>query len=228
MVEHIPTDKSDAQGLTPPESASAIAAQQLAAGTARRRILRSGLVGGPVALLAAGKPVKTLASTYYCTFSGYNSVSVSKKGKKGKEGKEGKGKGGTGLSHTPATGSCSAGHPPSYYVTTTKGEFGGTTYKAENWPTEKFSGVTLNSSTTFYELFGNDKYGGMSNTPILTILGEYGTTVEAYMVAAAFNSLTSPSFPYFDNATGLKALWTDYSNNSTNVATLQSFLEQFV
>ncbi len=182
------------------------------AATARRRLLRTGLIGGPVALLTAGKPVKTLASTYYCSFSGWNSANVASKGKsKGKT-----------LSHTPPTGSCSAGNGPSYYV-----EKSGSTYKATTyWPS------AYSKTVKFSGLFPS---GPASSYPTLTavnILGEHPTSVDALIIAALFSAAAGHGFPY--TTSDVQTLWHTYADNSgqdgstTYSMALLSFLQQLV
>jgi hypothetical protein len=225
MVDHIPTDRNDAQDPAQADRPPAAEAKPVAP-TARRRLLRTGLIGGPVALLTAGKPVKSFASSSYCSFSGWNSVNVSKKKGKSKSG-------GKTLSHVPAAGTCNSGHPPSYYHTTVRG-----VVTAQNWPT-KFNSVSLKSGTSgsatkFSGIFPAGDLGGMANDYLLTILSSHSTTVEALAIAAAFSSVQVVGFPYYGKSGALVTLWNNYGVKSgndgslSNAQALQSYLSQFV
>jgi len=203
---------------------------------ARRRFLKHGLAGGSVALLVAGKPVKTLAKAY-CKFSGWNSVKNFKKGKS----KKGK-KSGLTLSNAPKTCSVKLKSPSSYYKKTkskkrNKGYNQGynqnqnqnqgytITYATANWPSSFYTCGTLTSNTTFNQMFGThvyDSYGGYS---LLYILYTYPSSVEAYMIAAAFAATNggsgfsiSPEYVY--------DLW--QNNGQSNQTALLTFLEQLV
>ena len=216
MVEHTPSSGSDAQDPVQSDRPPVSEAKPAPAPTARRRLLRTGLVGGPVALLTAGKPVKTLASSYYCSFSGWNSANVSKKGKS-----KGKSKGKT-LSHTPPTGSCSTGNGPSYYV-----EKSGSTYKATNyWPS------AYSKTVKFSGLFPSGPASSYPSLTAVNILGEHPTTVDALIIAALFDAANHESgFPY--TTSQVQALWSTYANSSpdgstTNILALQTFLTQLV
>jgi len=193
-------------------------------GPARRRFLKHGVAGGSVALLVAGKPVKTLAKAY-CKFSGWNSVKVKKK--KGKKGKSGKG---VTLSNAPATCSVKV-EPPSYYYkkTTKKGKV---TYSAINWPTSQFHGVTIVAgttsppATTFNQLFStSDSLDHYGPDPLLQILWAAPTSVEAYMIAVAFAS-TKGGFPL--SQTYVYDLWANYGNTTAEAESLLTFLQQLV
>jgi hypothetical protein len=225
MVENSPTERDDAQTpapvVLPPTSVAAMAA----APTARRRLLRTGLVGGPVALLTAGKPVKTLASTW-CNMSGFNSVNLAKK----KSSKTGKKK--STLSHTPPTGTCSTGLGPSSWIKTS----GGKTVP-NDWPS-KFNSASINtgSSTTtkFSALFPipSTSPNMLQGDTLLKILTSYSGTVEAYIIAAAFSSV-STRVSGFISASEVVTIWEEWANNNTdgsttNAMALLSFLEQLV
>ncbi len=210
MVEHTPSSGSDARDPVKPDRPPASEAKP--APTARRRLLRTGLVAGPVALLTAGKPVKTLASSYYCSFSGWNSANLSKKGK---------GKGKT-LSHTPPTGSCTDANGPSYYV-----EKSGSTYTATKyWPS------AYSKTVKFAGLFPAGPASSYSTLTAVNILGEHPTSVDALIIAALFDAATHESgFPY--TTSEVQTLWSTYANNkpdgsTTNILALQSFLAQLV
>jgi hypothetical protein len=210
MSEQVSTTKNDAEVPVPP----------VAQPTARRRLLKAGLVGGPVALVTAGKPVKTLASSYYCSFSGWNSMNVVEKGKTGK----------SKLASVSPTGTCSAGHPPSYYCTTD-----GSGYKDQNWPSS-FNGITLkpgtkSGCTIFGHLFGTDSLGGMTDDYVLNILGGNGSTCQALIIACGFSAEQVSNFPYTPSE--ILQLWETYGNNTNSDGSfmnyneaLQSFLSQ--
>jgi hypothetical protein len=187
----------------------------------RRKLLKTGLIGGPVTLLVAGTPIKSFASKkkVFCKFSGWNSVKVVTKKKS-----KGKGKGVT-ASNAPAT--CSdPGYLPSHYVSNGN---------AANWPSS-FNGVTLHANgggaTVFSNIFGADPVGGLANTSLLNILKNYSSSVEAYIIAAAFSSVQTAGYPY--TQAGVVGLWQKYGNNSidtgtlTNAQALLSFLTQLV
>jgi hypothetical protein len=179
---------------------------------ARRRFLTHGVAGGSVALLVAGKPVKTLAKAY-CKFSGWNSVKVSKKN-------------GNGMTLSNAPKQCSATvKPPSYYYTKTTSAKGKITYAAANWANSFYNSGTISSSTTtFNDLFGPNNESTMTGRTLLTILTSHGTTVEAYMIATAFAS-AQPGFPLSQQY--VYDLWMSYGS-SANSASLLTFLQQLV
>jgi hypothetical protein len=221
MVEHIPTNPNGAQDPAQTDRPPVAEAKPVAP-TARRRLLRTGLIGGPVALLTAGKPVKTLASSYYCNMSGWNSINVSKKkGKSGKSGSKGKT-----LSHTPATGTCSTGKPPSSWITTSKGKT-----VPNDWPSS-FNGHTLDTkygTTKFSTVFGSSP-NNLQNDSLLTILSSQSSTVEAYIIAAAFSS---EKVGGFIPSSQVASIWSTWGNNTTDGSTtnsvaLLSFLQQLV
>jgi hypothetical protein len=218
MSEQAPTNKNDAQVPVPP----------VARPTARRRLLKTGLIAGPVALVTAGKPVKTLASSAYCSFSGWNSINVVEKGKTGKsKSKIAK------LASVSPTGSCNPGNPPSYYYTTE-----GSKYEAQNWPSS-FNSVTLtpgtkSGDTIFTNMFPiGDSYGGMSSDYVINILGGSPNSVEALIIAVAFSSVQVTNFPY--SQAEVVQLWNTYGNDTASDGSsmnyseaLQSFLSQLV
>jgi hypothetical protein len=214
MVVHIPTDRNDAQDPAQSDRPPVADAKPVAA-TARRRLLRAGLVGGPVALLTAGKPVKTLASTY-CTMSGWNSINISDKKKSKKT-----------LSHTPATGTCSTGKPPSSWITTSKGKS-----VPNGWPTS-FNGTTIdskNGTTIFSTVFGTPSPNGLQGDSLLTILSSHSSTVEAYIIAAAFSS---EKVSGFISPSQVASTWSTWGKNTadgstTDAVALLSFLQQLV
>jgi hypothetical protein len=187
-------EPADASGQVPP----------------RRRFLKHGLAGGSVALLVAGKPVKTLAKAY-CKFSGWNSLKASKKKK-----------GGLTLSHAPATCSVKV-EPPSHYYKKTKSR-GKTTYSAIHWPTNKFNSVLINTSTTFAGIFGTDPISGWGSKSLLSILSTESSSVEAHMIALAFAS-TAGGFPLSQSY--VSYLWTEFGN-VTHEASLLTFIQQLV
>jgi hypothetical protein len=213
MVEHIPTDRNDAEDPAQADRPLAAEAKPVAP-TARRRLLRTGLIGGPVALLTAGKPVKTLASTY-CSMSGWNSINISDKKKSKKT-----------LSHTPATGTCTTGKPPSSWV-----KKSGSKYVPNDWPSS-FNGHTLDTkdgTTLFGTVFGSSP-NSLQSDSLLTILSSHSSTVEAYIIAAAFSSETVSGFI---SPSQVATTWSTWGSNTvdgstTDAVALLSFLQQLV
>jgi len=205
----VPTPKED--GPTDGEGAVAPSAVP----TARRKFLTRGIAGGSVAALVAGKPVKTLAKAY-CKFSGWNSVKVKKK------------KGGKGLTLSNAPKTCAAAmQPPKYYLTKTKTR-NGITYSPNKWPTtvcdqnggtHSISSSTEWKHTPYYPVSPS----GFSTTLLTTIFSTYGTSCEAYMLAAQFAACnkTIPLTPQY-----VAQLWSTYGETET--ASLLSFFENLV
>ncbi len=209
MVQNSPNERDDAHAPAQP-AAPAVGV----AATARRRLLRTGLVGGPVALMTAGKPVKTLASTY-CSFSGWNSANVTDKKKSKKT-----------LSHTPPTGSCSAGYGPGRYYTTAKVK-GKETTVAANWPSPY---TAQNGTASTYTMSSLGFSPVLLSSSVLTILSTESSSVEALAIAAYFDGLAGG---FYYSGPQVQSLWTQYANNNpdgslTNAIALQDFLAQLV
>jgi hypothetical protein len=210
MVQNSPNERNDAKAPVPPDAT-------IVAPTARRRLLRTGLVGGPVALLTAGKPVKTLASTY-CSFSGWNSLTLSKSGKSKSKSKKA-------LSHTPPTGGCStAGNGPTHYF-----EKSGSSYKEVNWP----SAYKSESSTlTFGTLFPRGPSLGYSGDKVLSILGGQPTSIGAMIIAALFDAADGTLGTL--TVSDVQTLWYEYAadgsmdGSETYAMALQNFLTQLI
>ena len=213
MVEHIPTDRNDAQDPAQTDRPLAAEAKPVAP-TARRRLLRTGLIGGPVALLTAGKPVKTLASTY-CSMSGWNSINISDKKKSKKT-----------LSHTPATGTCTTGKPPSSWVK----KSGSKTFPTAGRPRSTGIRSTPRTERRCSALCLAARRTACKVTACSTILSSHSSTVEAYIIAAAFSSETVSGFI---SPSQVATTWSTWGSNTvdgstTDAVALLSFLQQLV
>ncbi len=163
----------------------------------RRRFLTQGLVGGPVALYVAGRPVKSLAWHDACTYSAYSSINAA---------------GGTSLTHTGCT---PGGYAWSCYNPGTNGQ------PKVPWPSQysigSFSSKTgkYTGGTSFNSVFtlpsGND-----SNC-FSTILYLGNVPGEATFIAALFNALkglTGVSTTYL-----IQTLWPEYVGGTANLQT---------
>ncbi len=138
----------------------------------RRKLLTRGLIGGPVAL-AAMRPVKTLAWSHYCSFSGWQSISKAK------------------TNHTVTSaapkGTCTEGRTISHYS-------GGAHWPSSIKDHTGQNDVTLTSSgngaTTFMQLFGG-------NDAITLVSYLSGNLTQATFIAALFNAaLLGGGYPF--------------------------------
>jgi hypothetical protein len=132
----------------------------------RRSLLTRGLIAGPVALTAM-RPVKTLASTYYCNYSGWHSFKLNSK-----------------TSAHPKKGTkCGSGHQITHYSKNSK-----------NWPKScrnySNSTVTISSTSTWSHIFG-----GSDSTKLLTYLQKGASNNQACFIAAVFNSSQISGYP---------------------------------
>jgi hypothetical protein len=158
---------------TPESAAKAAVAGGMS--PARRRFLTRGLVGGPVALYVAGRPVHSLAWNEACTWSAYTSAMV-----------------GTSLSHV---GCWNHGYKPTHYNpngSTTPSSVGWpsgyTTGKYYASPSPHYSSSGMQIGTTFGSVFPTSPDGSLL---ISNILLNQSPADDAMFIAAVFNALNN-------------------------------------
>jgi hypothetical protein len=132
----------------------------------RRKLILRGLIGAPVAL-AAMHPVKTLAGTYYCSCSGWQSFAANP------------------TTSAAPKGSCAQGHGINHY--------GG----GNNWPgsCKSYTGVSVScvasgkSATQWLHLFGGD-----DKTTCASYLSAGST--QATFICSIFNATQVADYPF--------------------------------
>jgi hypothetical protein len=167
MEESPDATRPQPKGSPSPDAAAMPAQETRSDGShSRRRLLTRSLIGGPLAL-AAMRPVKTLASSSYCNYSGWHSFKLD-----------------ANTSQAPKT-KCTTGKKSGHYNT------------GSGWPATiaSHTGTTVTlhatggSATKFKNLFP-----GTDSTTLLTYLG--GSANQGVFITALFNAKNVAGYPF--------------------------------